>query len=115
MATKKKTQNQNKTQTKTQSAPAPVAPAGGVTLDATKYGGIRDMRARMDALVPAVADLTLKIKVLEAQLAKVTGEYLELDNRLGEGIRAAAAENGVQLEGQNWSFNIPTLTFSRVQ
>lgn len=113
MATKKKTRTQ--TQNKPQTAPAPVAPAGGVTLDATKYGGIRDMRARMDTLVPAVADLTLKIKVLEAQLAKVTGEYLELDNRLGESIRAAAAENGVQLEGQNWSFNIPTLTFSRMQ
>jgi len=88
---------------------------GEVKLDAAKYGGIRDMRARMDGLVPVVADLTLKLKVLEGQLAKVTGEYLELDQRLGESIRAAAAENGVQLEGQNWNFNIPSLTFSRVQ
>jgi hypothetical protein len=65
--------------------------------------------------VPVIADGTLKTEVLRNQLAQITGQYLELDRKLGESIRAAAAENGVQLEGQNWNFNIPSLTFSRIQ
>jgi len=86
-----------------------------VVLSAEKYGGIRDVRARMDALSPQLANLTVQIEALSAQRSQIAREMMELDQRLTNSIRAAAQENGVQLEGQNWSFNIPSLTFSKMQ
>lgn len=117
MATKRKTNGSGEKVSAAELIAAPPPPAQGnnVVLSGEKYGGIRDVRARMDALTPQLANLTVQIEALTMQRSQLAREMMELDQRLNNAIRAAAAENGVQLEGQDWNFNIPSLTFSRIQ
>lgn len=89
-------------------------PTGDIELAAEKYGGLRDIRARMDALHPQIATLSIQIEALSAQRSQLAHAFIDLDRQLNEGVRAAATEHGIQLDGQqSWRFNIPTLTFSR--
>lgn len=91
---------------------ADVALPDDVTLP-EKYGFLREAKTALDAMSPRITGLAVQIELLQLQQAQAVKEFVGLDQQLRESIHKAAAENGVVLDGQNWNFNIPTLTFSR--
>jgi hypothetical protein len=86
-----------------------------LVLPEQKYEVIRKIRAEMDSLVPRIAELGIKAQSFKTMHDRAINDFIELDQKLNESIRIAASENGIQLDGQSWNFNIQSLTFKKVQ